>query len=108
MAPPTVKPVSPPSVAPPDPDDCTILFIEVANPWPPNQANRLGAGTWQLELLLCADNAPARAYFVTISTTASVPKQPTKRYGTLDDDHGPQEVSAADLITRVELQKQTG
>jgi hypothetical protein len=31
-----------------------------------------------------------------------------RRYGTLDDDHGPQEVAAADLITRVELQKQTG
>ena len=60
----------------PDPDGCAFLFIEVAYPWPPNQANRLEAGTWQLELLLCGDNVAARAYFVTISYDGFVPEPP--------------------------------
>jgi hypothetical protein len=51
----------------PDEDGPSPVFVEIGQPWPPNQANALGPGTWRLELLVCADNINAQRYFVTVS-----------------------------------------
>jgi hypothetical protein len=50
-----------------DEDGLSPVFVEIGQPWPPNQANALGPGTWRLELLVCADNINAQRYFVTVS-----------------------------------------
>jgi hypothetical protein len=49
-----------------DMDGPTPVTVEIGEPWPPNQANALGAGTWELELAVCADNINAQRYFVTL------------------------------------------
>jgi hypothetical protein len=43
------------------------FVIEIGHPWPPNQANVLEPGTWQLELLVCGDNINAQRSFVTVA-----------------------------------------
>ncbi|MEY9964961.1 hypothetical protein ABIA33_003003 [Streptacidiphilus sp. MAP12-16] len=42
-------------------------FVEIGRPWPPNEANLLDPGVWELELLVCGDNIRARRYFVKVS-----------------------------------------
>jgi hypothetical protein len=49
------------------------LFIEISYSWPPNEANHLEPGAWQLELLLCGDNVRAQGYFVGLSFDGFVP-----------------------------------
>jgi hypothetical protein len=55
-----------------DASTTNLFFIEITQPWPPNQANRFDRGTWQLQLLVCGDNIPARRYFVTIAFDAMI------------------------------------
>jgi hypothetical protein len=48
----------------PSPDDAKPIFVEITQPWPPNEANVLDAATWRLELLVCGDNIkPERSFF---------------------------------------------
>jgi hypothetical protein len=51
----------------PGADGTLPFFVEIIQPWPPNQANRLDPGSWQLHLLVCGDNIPARRYHVTLT-----------------------------------------
>ncbi len=50
------------------------IFIEISQPWPPNEANVLEPATWRLELLVCGDNISPSRSFVTLSLDASSPQ----------------------------------
>jgi hypothetical protein len=42
-------------------------YVEISQPWPPNQANALEPGTSRLELLLCGDNITPERTFVALT-----------------------------------------
>jgi hypothetical protein len=48
-------------------DSGSPIFIEIGHPWPPNEANVLEPGVWQLETLVCGDNIHALRYFLTVT-----------------------------------------
>jgi hypothetical protein len=43
------------------------IFVEISQPWPPNEANVLEPATWRLELLVVGDNIRPERSFVTVS-----------------------------------------
>ena len=50
----------------PEGDGPSPVFVELGHPWPPNEANVLEPGVWELELLVCGDNIKAQRYFVRV------------------------------------------
>ena len=50
------------------------IFVEITQPWPPNEANVLEAATWRLELLVCGDNIRPDRSFVTLSFDGARPE----------------------------------
>jgi len=48
-------------------DNGSPIFVEISHPWPPNEANVLEPGRWQLEVLVCGDNINARRYYLGLS-----------------------------------------
>ena len=58
----------------PSPDEANPIFVEVTQPWPPNEANVLDAAMWRLELLVCGDNIKPERSFFSLSLDGSWPQ----------------------------------